>query len=642
MAGEKLGEVFVEIKANMESLSEGLGTAAEVADRSGRVIAAKLDLMAARIEIAMANAAKSIREGLSTSGGQAVKTTTKVVEKTHDVTKATKELAPVIHNTYVTGYSRAGAAAAEMLDRINGYISSLKRALAGVFAGVSIGSMVKWADDLQKSYTYAGFVFGQFSGIVIRESSKISKAMGFSRREMVQGTTEIGEALRRANRTPQEAAGIATGLARAAVAAGRPRGVEAAEAMQAVEYALMGSARGMRQLGVHMEDVQVQMEAMRMGLPRLYGEFSESDLVLARASLMFRLLSGSIKAAEETAPPLSTKIAAAWAKLKSAFEDVGTALLPIAHRFADAFNSMAGVVADWVSRHKADMDYFVSVTLWAFDQVRDAVIDLGQKFATFLGKQGIDTSSIRAAFDTLIARVKYFFEDFDVYTRIASLKIQEWAMQVQDVFNWLKTIVKDFTSNFQRYFEESVIGSIYKAIGALREFWKDAVKGAEAVGTIVGTKLAGGELPPDFWHPKAAPAAVPPPMETPLTLSVRNLDKEIAGLNDLLAGRAKARGVAGPGGEFVGPPVPEEVRKKNLEAAERAKRAQEYPPMLRRAGGAEFMGLVEFAKKIQLGAFGGTDYLRQISGNSLRSAIAAEKLVGKMPVHAEAVAAAGP
>lgn len=513
----------------------------------------------------------------------------------------------------------AGLAKAESM--VKSTMSRIGAMVAGIGAGVGIGGMIKIADDLSKSYNYAGLVFGDFAKIVIGESDRVSSKFGASRRELVQGATEIGEVFRRAGAAPSLAARLTSQLIPMATAIARVRDINMPEALKAIEYGLEGSTRGLRRMGLTIRDEQVEMEAFRLGMVKLGGSFSESDLTIARASLLMRMMSETTKVLENSNISLSSKTSAAWAKIRHAFEDVGTAFLPLAHRIIDNVNGIAERISAWVARHKSDLDYFVSSTQWAFDQIRDGLSNLYNDFVKYLSGKGLDFSSLQSALVTVSVTVRGFFEDFGTYAKIAELKFVEMAYHLQDTFNWLKGVVSSFTDWFAEKWESGVLGALRATGQFFYQWYKDAQKGAAALGDIVGSALAGGKPLPAGAASGAAPVAT---ALAPAELKFRDLGDRISELNKQLAENSKKRAeeIEERKKPFVGPPKPEEVK-----AVEERKKALSYPPALRKPNSAEFVGLADFWKKIQVGVLSTQpNYQQQIAAWTQRTAVAAEKL----------------
>lgn len=631
--GSKVGEAFVEIGAKLKSLEDGLDQAQTMTEGTARKMRASMELMAARVEIAMEHMTKAIQK----PSGQIAKN---VSESTSAVGKSTSTFNSLF-TSVKNGATSAASSIVTLTSKIGSMVSALTSksiniaqsfGLAGLAAGAGglagLGAAVKSADDLAKSYNYAGLVFGNFSRIVVEESNRISSKFGASRRELVQGASEIGEVFRRAGASAPLAARLTSEMLPMVSAIARVRDINLPEALKAIEYGLEGSTRGLRRLGITVRDEQVEMEAFRLGLVKLGGSFSESDLTIARASLMMRMMGETTKVLEGSNLSLSAKVSAAWAKIQHAFEDVGIAFLPIAHRLIDNVNSLSDRISAWVSNHKADMDYFVSSTQWAIDQVRDGLIVLYNTLSESLGGKGIDFSSFQSALVSISVTVRGFFEDFGIYARIAGLKFVELGMNIKDVFDWLKTIVKDYTDTFNSYWEVGVTGAITKSIGFLHQWYKDAQKGAAALGDIVGSALTGGKAAPGLAGAAGAGGAAATAANTPLELSLRGLGKEIDELYKRIVDNNRIREdeIAERKKPFVGPPAPEE----KAAAPEKERKALKYPPQFRAPVQAEFVGIADFWKKVQIGALSGQpNYQQKIEQWTQRTAIAAEKLAAQ-------------
>lgn len=511
-----------------------------------------------------------------------------------------------------SGLARAESMVKSTMSRIGGLFIKIG---AGIGAGFGLGILLKTADDLSKSYNYAGLVFGDFSKVVISESERISSKFGASRRELVQGASEIGEVFRRIGATPSQAARLTTELVPMAAAIARVRDIDLSEALKAIEYGLEGSTRCLRRLGITLREDQVEFEAFRLGLVKIGGTFSESDLAIARASLLMRMMGNTTKVLENSQLPLSSKFAAAWAKVRHAIEDTGTAFLPIAHRIIDYVNLLAGRISDWVASHRSDMDYFVSSTLSAFDQVTggmtiiyDTISKIGNQFG-WLG------DIARDVFETIGA----IWRNWSLIAERTGIMVMGGIINIGETFSWLQSTISAFldwfATSWRSVFTDS-FNAVITALTNLGENFRDF--GRAAYDWIA----SGFSKPFEF---KMTPvmkgfAATTPGFKAP-ELKLSSIQDQLAEVD---AKMLKVEEKRLDELKKEKPKVPEEKK------VEEGKKALEYPPPFRKPTTAEFVGVSEFWKKIQTGALSGQpNYQQQIAAWTKRTAEATEALLTK-------------
>lgn len=510
---------------------------------------------------------------------------------------------------------------------VKSWASRAAAVVTGAFGGISVGKIVGWADDLAKSVKYAGLVFGESANGISAESERMSARFGVSRRNMVQGMTEIGEVFRRIGAGPEVAARMSAELAKSAVAVGKLRDVDAATALQALEYGLEGSTRGLRQLGINLREEQIEIEASRLGFVKFGDSFSETDLTIARASLIMRSLGGVSRALAGEQPSLSTKIASSWASIKHAFEDVGTAILPVANRIVDNVAFVANSISAWVTQHKSDMDAFVGAAVAAFDAFSASAASLWSRVSATLNGIGVNftwlSSVARDAFDA----ISIVWRNWGLIAERTGILVMGGIVNIGETFSWLQSTISVFLDWFGTNWKSIFFDAFETVKTALANLGKNFMDfGKSAYDWVASGFSKPFEFKVTGMMEGKAPAATPAFQAPELKLS--NVRDQLAEVDDkLLAAEGKhVDALAKANLEGPGAPPKGEV------AGRRS--ALEYPPPVRRPGQAEFMGLADFAKKIQTTALSQQiDYSRQTAAFTARSAVALEQLV-KQGAHA--------
>ena len=234
----------------------------------------------------------------------------------------------------------AGVAAVSKGAAGLGTVAKFSIAGVGVAALGAFGlSSIRAASDLQESVTLATAVFGDSADEIFEFGETSANAIGLAESSALQFASNLGGLLIGLGGTREEAAALsiellimASDLASAKNLAG---GTE--EALLRLQSGLVGEIEPLRRLGVSFNAVDVEQEAVKLGLGDLNGVISEGEKVTARYSLIVASLGsqgvlGDFARTQDDLANRTRRVNATWEDAQAV---LGKALLPVAERFAE-------------------------------------------------------------------------------------------------------------------------------------------------------------------------------------------------------------------------------------------------------------------------------------------------------------------
>lgn len=507
---------------------------------------------------------------------------------------------------------QAGLARAEAMVR--GTMTRIAT-LMGFGGGLlGFGKVIQGADQLDRAMRYAGMVFGESSSIIINQSEEMSSKLGTLRTESIRGAAEIGEVFRRAGASSDMAARLSTRLTEAAAATGMIRDVDLPDALKAIEYGLEGSNRGLRRLGVNIHEIQIEMEAMRMGAVKIGGVFQEQDLVAARASLIMRALSGSVRNLDMANLSFGTRVKIVWASFRHVIEDLGKGIAPISNTVVNAFVRMATGISDLVSRNLPAIQNFSEYVVWGFNQVVEAATDLWTRIAANFKGIGVNFNWLKGVAQDTFETIGVLWRNWSLIGERTGIMVMGGIKNIGETFTWLQATISAFLTWFSTNWKSilfDAFDAVTTALVNLGQNFRDFGKSA------YDWIASGFSKPFDFKFTAigAGGAARQTPAFNAPILKLSDVNEQLKEIDEKMLAVEQKRidQLNAPGGP--GKPGP---------------KAAEFPPPLRRPAAAEFLSLTDYAKKLQIGALStGIDYQKQIANWTQRTAEGIEKLLDK-------------
>jgi hypothetical protein len=376
-----------------------------------------------------------------------------------------------------------------------------------------------------------------------------------------------------------------------------------------LQGALAGETESLGRLGVNVREANVLEYARARGIARTSEELTEQQKVMIRANIITASLSKVSGDMERTQGDLANQTRRFSGTLTNAFESLGTAMMPAFKAIMGALNESATAFAGWVEANKAavgqlamDMVKMAGGFLSTMGSVISGLNQAAVAFRTWVTESAVfqgAVAGINAAYAAMRAVGTEVMTTLGVVWRNWAQIVAEGVIRAkQAVFNlvdaieWLGGALGALGGWIVNNWKEIIIDSI-KAIGySVMNLVKNITNLGTALGTYVVDPTRGLEFK---WTPlldgfKATMKELPKiarPVFTDMQGEIDALRKQVAvNETDAIAN--------------VGAPA----ARKAAANAVRAARAGFDVPDGKSKGKSEFVGLAEFAKKIQTGAMG--------------------------------------
>lgn len=238
-----------------------------------------------------------------------------------------------------TGLKREGQAEGEKTGQQagKGFGSGFGRALVGITSGLAAIGLTKFAKDTLKSgqdlaagMSRSTAIFGQDAQQVQGWAANAVKSMGLSKAAALGYANTLGHTLVNSmGMGTKEAAGMSQQVVQTATDLAAFARVPMDQAMKAVTGGMMGQTRGLKQLGISIDNTTVSQKAMEMGLVEADGTISQA----AKAQATYALITERSQSANGYAAKSLKSFAGQQKQVGAAVENVkgaiGVAMLPI-------------------------------------------------------------------------------------------------------------------------------------------------------------------------------------------------------------------------------------------------------------------------------------------------------------------------
>lgn len=538
---------------------------------------------------------------------------------------------------------------------LNGMVASagsfgakIGAALAGGGLAVGLYKAVNAASDLGEALNLAKVTFGDSSGDVITAAEVMARAFGTSKKEFLDGAAGLGLIAKASGVAEKDAAGMAIEFANLASDLASIRNIGFDEALQKIRSGLVGEAEPLRTVGVLLSETAVQAEAARKGLDGM----SEAGKVAARASLIRQQLGYAKGDREATKDSPANVQREAAGRFSNALESLGQGLMPVWQELIGqanhAMKALGSIVEanlptlqSWASSvseavqfvvthfrtgaaawlefgttlaNSQMMQAFASGVTTAFQSVWSAILTTETYLRSFLINAGQSfeyTQTVLKQF--AINAVEGFYWLMDAAGQFGSWLAGNWTGLLRDAFNGAWTIAQNALTN------------IVNLVKATWDYISNPSGGFNFDFTpmLEGFKATVAELPQI-----AAPAFTSLQGELDSIMG-KMVDRNIEHMQEIAKVGAEVAGVVKPAGEegptrtaqtFEGGPAKEKKDKDK----------------------SEFVGLADFAKRIQSGVFGKDKAADDTAKNTGRMAGLMQKLVDKADAGPQPAVAVGP
>jgi hypothetical protein len=139
------------------------------------------------------------------------------------------------------------------------------------------------------------------------------------------------------------AADMSTGLVQIAVDLADLRGADPSAMINAMQMALAGNARGLREYGFDVDDAAARTRAAEMGLMGLGGQVSNAAMAQARYSLIVEQAAGATGHFAQNAGDADNAAAIMTARFEDLKASIGSGLLPVILPFMEGFSNLLAI-----------------------------------------------------------------------------------------------------------------------------------------------------------------------------------------------------------------------------------------------------------------------------------------------------------
>jgi len=206
-----------------------------------------------------------------------------------------------------------------------------------------MAASVMAASNLEEAMNKTDVVFGKAAKSVHAFAEDASTTMGQSQAQAEAAASSFGNLFKTMGIGQGKAAKMSLEMVKLASDLASFHNIGIDEALEKLQSGLVGEAEPMRQLGVLLSEAAVKQEAYRMGLAKTGDELTEQQKVAARYSLIMQQTKDAQGDFARTSDSLANKMKTLKAKFTDVGAKLGTALMPMVEKLADAVER----VADW-------------------------------------------------------------------------------------------------------------------------------------------------------------------------------------------------------------------------------------------------------------------------------------------------------
>lgn len=470
----------------------------------------------------------------------------------------------------IAGAGAMGASFAATTAAVKGLTDALGK-LAMVMPNAAFA-----ANDLAMKVHRIKVGFQEATPEVLKAIDELAYKVGYSKTELATMAADLGPMLHGLGATEAQAAGLTKELLKLGTGASFVHEIELPQFMKLLESGIEGSTKALQRLNVFMTPFQVEMEAYRMAGRGQIAMTEEQQMQWARLSLIMKQLKAQAIQNDWAHKQLGGTFRETKGRINDLVLSLGEIVKPIFSRAFMRINEILQNMGRWLGANKKAMQDWASGVV---DGILTA-LSSWEEFKKALGKawdwvwggiKGAFVSAWNWITDYVVASIKYIGEVLST-----------------TITNALKLTDKEIPG-----------GERIAAIVEERRKARDALAnvGGQAKG-LLAQVFGGGGNPAapggDKWS-----AMTFKQLELSLAKATEmqgnvfgpkwNKANDVQAIKDELKKRRSNRGRRGGNDEEPTPELPA------------------FRPGMGRLGQAEFVGIADFAKKIQLAALGDQD-----------------------------------
>lgn len=493
----------------------------------------------------------------------------------------------------------------------------------GISLGGSLAYAAKKASDLQEAVNKAKIAFGSGWPTVNAEIEKMVSLFGESRREMTDLVSQLGIMYGGVGLNTRAVADMSSAMTDFAIDVASLQNLSVAEVLAKIQSGLAGETRALRTIGIAINENLVEMAAYSLGIARMGEELSEVQKVVARHYLILQKGAVNVGDAGRTHMQFAGQLRELRGRFMNLVDTIGAVVMPI---FTDLLQIGIRVfkgLGDWWSDHEKTIQAFV-------DKFRGMIAEIIWVYDNW----GRIMEGVKARAETYWNVMKLYVEHYwNTIKAFGTWLAAEWPNLLVDAFNLAVTVVKNAFANmttlaiaFGRWLGSEWINLIRDAFNLLTTIAANAFENLKNNFKAFMDWVTGGM--------RGAPKAVVQKglLEGAAPLRAKGMDMPaLLGLTEGAPPLRTNPNMGLPGKEELDKAVGEEFDKlgNKLRALGKKGLDQFIPPGMMNAKkgqpgvndlfgnpvggkGGEMVGLADFWKKIQSGAFQENMMIRQV------------------------------
>ena len=237
--------------------------------------------------------------------------------------------------------TKLGAALAAMKGMAAAASSSMLPLLGIAIGAEAFRKGITGASDLAETMSKVEVVFGEASGQVTSFGDHMATTFGSNKKELLDAAAGFGLIAKGAGFSKEAAAGMSVEMARLADDASSFYNVPLEEALGKIKSALVGESEPIRSFGVLLNESAMKSEALKLGLKAVGGELTESQKVMARASLIQKGLSDATGDHARTSGGFANQLRELQGRLMELAVALGSVVLPVLNMMLRGLNAVA-------------------------------------------------------------------------------------------------------------------------------------------------------------------------------------------------------------------------------------------------------------------------------------------------------------
>ena len=243
------------------------------------------------------------------------------------------------------------------VDEVATKTSSMKSTMLGVgkavAAGLAAGAVVDFgrasiqaAADADDAMDAISASFGGAGQSIIDFSKTTAERMGMSADQYQMMAAETGNLLKSVGLSADDAAKRTITMSERAADMGAIWGTSTAEAMEAIDKAMMGQTKGLQKFNVKISSAEIEARAMAAGYVDAAGKVTDAGKAIAAQELILEKTANVQGAYAENSKDLGSQQDIMRAKMRDLQAEIGGKLLPIIVQLMQAVQPLLNFIAD--------------------------------------------------------------------------------------------------------------------------------------------------------------------------------------------------------------------------------------------------------------------------------------------------------